>query len=73
MNGEPRAVLISVNGESREVSSETRVADLLRTLGITTPRVAVEYNREILPKPRYGETVLREGDRLEIVQFVGGG
>jgi sulfur carrier protein len=35
--------------------------------------VAVEYNREILPKPRYGETVLKEGDFLEIVQFVGGG
>jgi sulfur carrier protein len=47
--------------------------DLLRTLGISTPRVAVEYNREILPKPRYGETVLREGDLIEIVQFVGGG
>ena len=73
MNGEPRAVRISVNGESREVSSETRVADLLRTLGITTPRVAVEYNREILPKPRYGETVLKDGDFVEIVQFVGGG
>jgi len=69
----PGAIRVSVNGESREVSAETRVADLLRTLGISTPRVAVEYNREILPKPRYGETVLREGDLLEIVQFVGGG
>jgi sulfur carrier protein len=73
MNGEAGAVRISVNGEAREVSAETRVVDLLRTLGISTPRVAVEYNREILPKPRYGETVLREGDAVEIVQFVGGG
>jgi sulfur carrier protein len=73
MNGEAGAVRISVNGEAREVSAETRVVDLLRTLGISTPRVAVEYNREILPKPRYGETVLREGDLVEIVQFVGGG
>jgi sulfur carrier protein len=73
MNGEAGAVRISVNGEAREVSAETRVVDLLRTLGISTPRVAVEYNREILPKPRYGETVLREGDLIEIVQFVGGG
>ena len=73
MSGEPGTVRISINGESREVSADTRVEDLLRTLGISTPRVAVEYNREILPKPQYGETVLREGDFLEIVQFVGGG
>jgi len=67
------AVRVSVNGQWRDVSPETRVADLLRTLGISTPRVAVEYNREILPKLRYGETVLGEGDEVEIVQFVGGG
>ena len=66
-------VRISVNGEWREVVPETRVADLLRTLGIATPRVAIEYNREILPKSRYGDTALCEGDALEIVTFVGGG
>jgi sulfur carrier protein len=73
MSGGTAAVRVSVNGEWRDVSPETRVADLLRTLGISTPRVAVEYNREILPKPSYGETRLCEGDELEIVTFVGGG
>lgn len=73
MSGAPAAVRVSVNGEWRDVASPTHVADLLRALGISTPRVAVEYNREILPKPRYGETVLCEGDELEIVTFVGGG
>jgi len=67
------AVRVSINGEWREVLPETPVAELLRTLGISTPRVAVEYNREILPKPRYAETRLCEGDELEIVTFVGGG
>ncbi len=67
------AIRVSVNGEPRVVSSDTRVADLLRALGVSRPRVAVEYNREILPKARYEETVLREGDAVEVVQFVGGG
>ena len=64
---------VRVNGQERALASAITVADLLRDLGIETPRVAVELNREILPKPRYGETSLREGDSLEIVQFVGGG
>jgi len=73
VNQEEAAVRISVNGESRRIAPETRVEELLRALGIETPRVAVEYNREILPKARYGETVLCEGDDVEIVTFVGGG
>ncbi|MGH9440893.1 MAG: sulfur carrier protein ThiS [Thermoanaerobaculia bacterium] len=67
------AVRVRINGEERVLSPSMSVADLLKDLGISVPRVAVEFNREILPKRSYGETLLREDDRIEIVQFVGGG
>jgi sulfur carrier protein len=73
VSGEAAEIRVRVNGEVRPVASDTRVGDLLEALGVATPRVAVEYNREILPKAQYGETVLREGDEMEIVTFVGGG
>lgn len=66
-------VRVRVNGEERQLPASTSVANLLEELGVPPARVAVEFNREILPKPRYGETLLRDGDRLEVVQFVGGG
>jgi thiamine biosynthesis protein ThiS len=66
-------VRIRLNGEARVVGAETRISELLASLGVSTPRVAVEYNREILPKGSYEETRLREGDELEVVTFVGGG
>lgn len=61
-----------INGESREVPAGTVLA-LLQTLGIDPARVAVELNRDILPKAEYGTRQLQDGDLLEIVQFVGGG
>jgi sulfur carrier protein len=67
------AIRIRVNGEEREFASEITVAALLDLLGVTTPRVAVEFNREILSKSRYLETRLSDGDSVEVVQFVGGG
>ena len=73
MSGRGAGIRVRVNGEVRTLSADLHVADLLATLGVATPRVAVEYNREILPKTRYGETVLRDGDDLEVVTFVGGG
>jgi thiamine biosynthesis protein ThiS len=66
-------VRIRVNGEERSFPAGTRVCDLLATLEVSTPRVAVERNREILPKADYGSTPLEEGDELEVVEFVGGG
>lgn len=63
---------IIVNGETTTVTPQT-VAALLETLGIDRRRVAVELNLDILPKAEYAATELRDGDRLEIVQFVGGG
>jgi sulfur carrier protein len=65
-------VLIVVNGEQKEVGPLT-VLGLLELLEIDPRRVAVELNLEILPKPEYSTTALQDGDRIEIVQFVGGG
>lgn len=64
---------ITVNGEAMRLPQGASVADLLARLGIATPRVAVERNREILPKAEYPGTLLSEGDRLEVVELVGGG
>lgn len=64
---------LTVNGETREAPDSATVADLLASLGIDSRRVAVERNREIAPRSRWTEIALRDGDQLEIVQFVGGG
>jgi thiamine biosynthesis protein ThiS len=63
---------IQINGEDREVSSKT-VVGLLESLGIDPKRVAVELNMEILPKAEYSEKAIADGDKIEIVHFVGGG
>lgn len=63
---------IIVNGEPTNVAGGT-VTELLRLLGVEPERVAVELNMEILPKAQYGTAVLSDGDRIEIVHFVGGG
>ncbi|MGD9965626.1 MAG: sulfur carrier protein ThiS [Hyphomonadaceae bacterium] len=64
---------LRVNGETREAPDQATLADVLASLGIDGRRVAVERNREIAPKSLWSQTVLAEGDELEIVQFVGGG
>ena len=64
---------LQVNGEEREVSGTLTLAALLEQLGMRADRVAVELNREIVARERWPATELREGDRLEIVHFVGGG
>ena len=65
-------VQIFVNGERETVEAMT-VLLYLETIAIDPRRVAVELNLDILPKAAYGQTLLCDGDRLEIVQFVGGG
>ena len=64
---------IHVNGETKQLPPGTSVRALLDHLGLNPGRVAIEYNLEILPKTRWEETHVATGDRLEIVQFVGGG
>lgn len=62
-----------VNGEDREFSSVSTLSDLLVQLGMKPDRVAVEVNRELVPRDRWPSTQLSDGDKLEIVHFVGGG
>ncbi len=65
--------MIIVNGEQKEVVGPLTVLGLLEKLEIDLRRVAVELNLEILPKSEYTTTTLQDDDRIEIVQFVGGG
>lgn len=64
---------LTVNGEPRDVPAPMTVAGLLAWLGLEPRRIAVERNLEIVPKSLYADTPLADGDRIEIVQFVGGG
>ena len=64
---------VQVNGEPRELAAGSTLGVLLQQLGLSARPVAVERNAEIVPRAAHRDTVLAEGDRLEIVQFVGGG
>jgi thiamine biosynthesis protein ThiS len=64
---------IVVNGEERRVPGPATLLDLLDQLGLDPRTVVVERNREIVRRPRLGETALAEGDAIELVHFVGGG
>jgi thiamine biosynthesis protein ThiS len=62
-----------INGQDREFDSPLSLSSLVEQLGMKTDRVAVELNRNIVAHERWANTNLAEGDRLEIVHFVGGG
>ncbi|HKW26174.1 MAG TPA: sulfur carrier protein ThiS [Terriglobales bacterium] len=64
---------LQVNGEARDLPDGLTLVALLEQLGMKADRVAVELNREIVRREAWAQTRLQEGDRLEIVQFVGGG
>lgn len=64
--------MICINGEKIE-KAEILLSAYLEENGINTQRIAVELNGEILPKAQYSNTVLKDGDIVEIVNFVGGG
>jgi thiamine biosynthesis protein ThiS len=64
---------LHINGEEREFPAPLTLAALLEHLGMKADRVAVERNREIAPRAQWAATELGDGDRLEIVHFVGGG
>ena len=66
-------IQLSVNGEPRRLAANARVSELLAALELAGKRVAVERNGEIVPRSRYEQTALADGDRLEIVVAVGGG
>jgi thiamine biosynthesis protein ThiS len=64
---------IVINGQPRSIEPSTTIAGLIEELGLRGKPVAVERNREIVPKASHGSTILVAGDRLEVVTFVGGG
>ena len=61
-----------INGDEKHLDAKT-LAELIETLGMKADRVAIELNREIVSRPQWESTPLKDGDRLEIVHFVGGG
>ncbi len=63
---------IEVNGQGRETAATT-VLGLIEELSLDPRKVAVERNLEIVPRSLHGSTALAEGDKIELVQFVGGG
>jgi sulfur carrier protein len=69
----PAVPTIVLNGEPLTVPDDDTVAALVTRLGLVPAQIAVEKNRDIVPRAEYARATLRDGDRLEIVTFVGGG
>ena len=67
------ATSITLNGDSYPLAGDTSLIALLERLNMRRGRVAVEINREIVPKADYDATIVRAGDHVEIINFVGGG
>ena len=64
---------LEINGETRTISPVSNVRELLELLGVVEGRVAVELNRKLVRRGDWETTAISSGDRVEIVQFVGGG
>jgi sulfur carrier protein len=64
---------VFVNGEARDVPQGATLSDLVHAMGLGDRRLAIEVNLEIVPRSSHGTHRLREGDRVEIVQAIGGG
>jgi thiamine biosynthesis protein ThiS len=64
---------VTVNGEERQFETAMSIDKLLDELGLEPQKIAVERNLEIVPRSQYQDITVADGDRLEIVQFIGGG
>lgn len=69
----PGRASVWVNGRAHDVAEGQGLLDFLREKGIDTDRVAIERNREVMPRARHAELTMHDGDRFEVVHFVGGG
>ena len=67
------AMNLTINGEPRAFPSLASLTALVAALGLDGRKVAIERNLEIVPRSAYGKTALADGDRIEIVHFIGGG
>ncbi len=66
-------ITIQLNGEPYVIEGDARLTALIDLLKMKPTRIAVELNREVVPKAEYATVTLREGDELELINFVGGG
>lgn len=71
--GKRNALRIEINGESLDVTAPISLTELVRHLALAPERLAIELNRRVVRRADWQETSLNEGDRVEIVHFVGGG
>lgn len=70
----PSSVInVVVNGQPQTVAAGSTILELLEQIGVRTELVAVEVNLDIVPKQQHAQTVVREGDQVEVVTLVGGG
>lgn len=69
----PSSVQVIVNDDPRSLPDGTTVADLVASLGLGPRRIAVEVNLQVVPRATYATTPLSDGDRVEVIHFVGGG
>jgi len=68
-----RTLKLIINGQEKQIESSRNLTELLQELDITGPHVAIALNLQVVPRSRYDETGLNEGDKVEIVHAVGGG
>ncbi len=68
-----KSLQITLNGEAYSVKPNTHVVELLDMLGVQGKRIAVELNEEIVPKSTHATTLIKSGDRIEVVNAIGGG
>jgi thiamine biosynthesis protein ThiS len=73
MTEQATEIAITVNGEPRRVAAGSSIAHMVRALSLDPAKVAVERNLEIVPRSTLADVVVADGDRFEIVHFVGGG
>lgn len=66
-------MIIRLNGEEKEISEGTTIEGLLDLFNVKRAGIAVDLNREIIPRRLHNETLLKDGDRVEVVRMVGGG
>ena len=64
---------IVLNGEDKQIDSQSNIEQLLKSLNLDDKRLAVEINQEIIPRSDFSSRILNESDRVEIVQAIGGG
>jgi sulfur carrier protein len=64
---------VFVNGEEKDLSDATSLSELITKMDLPVARIAIELNREVVRRSDWGSTMLNDGDRIEIVHFVGGG